>query len=71
MRAIGGTMNESEFLVAVGEAAQDAVWKTQHPLTLHLSDDDPRREQYLREYQQSVGRQVLAAIETLSPRMAS
>lgn len=64
-------MNESEFLAAVGEAAQDAVWKTQHPLTHHLSDNDPRRAQYLREYQQSVGRQVLATIETLRPRMAS
>lgn len=64
-------MNEGEFLVAVGEAAQDAVWTTQHPLTHHLSDDDPRRAQYLREYQQSVGRQVLAAINTLRPRMAS
>lgn len=55
-------MNESDFEAAVGEAAQDAVWKTQHPLTHHLADDDPRRVQYLREYQQSVGRQVLAAI---------
>ncbi len=61
-------MNESEFQAAVGEAAQDAVWKTQHPLTLHLADDDPRRVQYLREYQQSVGAQVLAAIKTLKPR---
>jgi hypothetical protein len=64
-------MNESEFQVAVGEAAQDAVWKTQHPLTHHLADDDPRRAQYLREYQQSVGRQVLAATKTLRPRMPS
>ncbi len=67
-RVIGGMMTDSEFLVAVGEAAQDAVWKTQHPLTHHLADDDPRRAQYLREYQQSVGRQVLAAIQTLGLR---
>ncbi|OBK45125.1 hypothetical protein A5655_12470 [Mycobacterium sp. 1081908.1] len=58
-------MNEDDFLVAVGEAAQDAVWKTQHPLTHHLAEDDPRRVQYLREYQMSVGRQVIAAIEHL------
>jgi hypothetical protein len=58
-------MDEDDFLVAVGEAAQDAVWKTQHPLTHHLAEDDPRRVQYLREYQMSVGRQVLAAIEKL------
>ena len=55
-------MNENDFEVAVGEAAQDAVWKTQHPLTHHLEDDDPRRAQYLREYQSTVGRKVLAAI---------
>lgn len=61
-------MNESEFQVAVGEAAQDAVWRTQHPLTHHLADDDPRRAQSLREYQESVGRQVLAAIKALGPR---
>ncbi len=60
-----GSMNEDDFLLAVGEAAQDAVWKTQHPLTHHLAEDDPRREQYLREYQMSVGRQVLTAIENL------
>jgi hypothetical protein len=59
-------MDEDDFLVAVGEAAQDAVWKTQHPLTHHLAEDDPRRVQYLREYQMSVGRQVLTAIENLS-----
>jgi hypothetical protein len=64
-RVIGGSMDEDDFLVAVGEAAQDAVWKTQHPLTHHLAEDDPRREQYLREYQMSVGRQVLMAIENL------
>ncbi|OBI53812.1 hypothetical protein [Mycobacterium sp. E796] len=58
-------MEDDDFLVAVGEAAQDAVWKTQHPLTHHLAEDDPRRVQYLREYQMSVGRQVLAAIENL------
>lgn len=58
-------MNEKDFEVAVGEAAQDAVWKTQHPLTHHLAEDDPLRAQYLREYQSSVGRQVLAAIARL------
>lgn len=61
-------MNESEFHAAVGEAAQDAVWQTQHPVTYDLADDDPRRAQYLREYQESVGRQVLAAIKTLGAR---
>jgi hypothetical protein len=60
-----GNMNEDDFLIAVGEAAQDAVWETQHPLTHHLAEDDPRRGQYLREYQMSVGRQVLTAIENL------
>ena len=62
-------MNEIDLEIAVGEAAQDAVWTTQHPLTLHIAEDDPRREEYLREYQQSVGRQVLAAVKALgSPR---
>jgi hypothetical protein len=71
-------MNKNDFEVAVGEAAQNAVWLTPHQLTwltphqltYHLAEDDPRREQYLRdlrEYQQSVGRQVLAAIENLRP----
>ncbi len=60
-----GNMNEDDFLRAVGEAAQDAVWKTQHPLTHHLAEDDPRRVQYLREYQMAVGRQVVTAIENL------
>ena len=58
-------MSEHDFEVAVGEAAQDAVWKTQHPLTHQLAEDDPRREKYLREYQSTVGRQVLAAIARL------
>jgi hypothetical protein len=58
-------MNANEFEVAVGEAVQDAVWRIQHPLTHHLAEDDPRRTQYLREYQSSVGRQVLAAIARL------
>ena len=58
-------MDKDDFVVAVGEAAQDAVWKTPHPLTHRLTDDDPRREKYLREYQLSVGRQVLQAIEDL------
>jgi hypothetical protein len=58
-------VNEDDYLIAVGEAAQDAVWKTQHPLTHHLAEDDPRRVLYLREYQMSVGRQVLTAIENL------
>ena len=60
-------MDKNDYEVAVGEAAQDAVWTTQHPLTHHMEGDDPRREKYLREYQQSVGRQVLAAIENLRP----
>ncbi len=60
-----GAMNKTDFEVAVGAAAQDAVWGTQHPLTHHLAEDDPRRAQYLREYQSSVGRQVLAAISRL------
>lgn len=60
-----GTVTESDFEAAVGEAAQDAVWKTQHPLTHHLAEDDPRRAEYLREYHMSVGRQVLKAIENL------
>jgi hypothetical protein len=59
-------MNENHFEIAVGEAAQDAVWTTQHPLTHHLAEDDPLRVQYLREYQMAVGRQVLAAIENLA-----
>jgi hypothetical protein len=58
-------MSDYDFEAAVGEAAQDAVWRTQHPLTHHLDEDDPRREKYLREYQSSVGRQVLAAIANL------
>ena len=60
-------MNNNDFEIAGGEAAQDAVWKTQHPLTHHLAEDDPRRAQYLGEYRLSVGRQVLAAIENLRP----
>ncbi len=60
-------MNEIDYEIAVGEAAQDAVWTTQHPLTHHIAEDDPRREKYLREYQQSVGRQVLAAVKALVP----
>jgi hypothetical protein len=64
-------MNTNDFEIAVGEAAQDAVWKTPHPLTHRLADDDPLREQYLREYQLSVGRQVLAAIANLRPARES
>ncbi|ORV36838.1 hypothetical protein [Mycobacterium conspicuum] len=64
-------MSEADFEIAVGEAAQDAVWTTQHPLTLHIAEDDPRREKYLREYQQSVGRQVLAAVKALGLSQAS
>ncbi len=64
----GETMNTDEdFEVAVGEAAQDAVWKTEHPLTHDLDEDDPRRVKYLREYQRSVGNKVLAAIEAFRP----
>lgn len=69
--AIGGTVTEGDFEAAVGAAAQDAVWKTQHPLTHHLAEDDPRRAEYLREYQMSVGRQVLKAIESLRRDAAS
>jgi hypothetical protein len=61
-------MNNNDFEISVGEAAQDAVWSTPHPLTQRLADDDPRREKYLRDlrdYQLLVGRQVLAAIENL------
>jgi hypothetical protein len=61
-------MNKNDFEVAVGEAAQDAVWSTPHQLTYQVAEHDPRRERYLRdlrEYQLSVGRQVLAAIENL------
>jgi hypothetical protein len=67
-------MNKNDFEVAVGEAAHDAVWSTPHQVTYHLAEDDPRREQYLRdlrEYQRSVGRQVLAAIENLRPVSSS
>lgn len=58
-------MNRNDFETAVGAAAQDAVWNTQHPLTHYLAEEDPLRVQYLREYQQSVGRQVLATILNL------
>jgi hypothetical protein len=61
-------MNKNDLEIAVGEAAQHAVWFTPHPLTQRLADDDPRREKYLRDlrdYQLSVGRQVLAVIENL------
>lgn len=58
-------MDDYEFEIAVGEAARHAVWNTEHPLTHHLAEDDPRREKYLREYQSSVGRQVLDAIARL------
>jgi hypothetical protein len=64
----GWDMNDNDFAIAVGEAAQDAVWSTPHQLPQRLADDDPRREKYLRDlrdYQLSVGRQVLAAIENL------
>jgi hypothetical protein len=60
-------MDEIDYEIAVGEAAQDAVWMTQHPLTHNLAEDDPRREIYLRQYQQEVGRQVLAAVRALGP----
>lgn len=64
-RPAGGTTDEAEYEIAVGEAAQDAVWLTQHPLTHQFAADDPRRDEYLREYQQLVGRQVLAAVKAL------
>jgi hypothetical protein len=60
-------MNVKDYEIAVGDAALDAVWATQHPLTYDIAEDDPRREKYLREYQQSVGRQVLAAVKALMP----
>lgn len=65
-------MSKYDFEMAVGEAAQEAVLFTPHPLPQHLSAGDPRREKYLRdlsEYRLLVGRQVLAAIENL--RLAS
>lgn len=58
-------MDANEFEIAVGEAAQYAVFSTEHPLTHHLTEDDPRRAKYLRDYQSSVGRQVLDAIARL------
>jgi hypothetical protein len=61
-------MNKDDFEIAVGLTAVFAVWLTPHELDQRLSDDDPRREKYLRElreYQLSVGRQVLAVIEKL------
>ncbi len=64
-------MNKNDFEIAVGEAALHAVWLTPHPFTQHLAEDDPRVEQYLCEYQLSVGRQVLAAIENLRPASSS
>ncbi len=59
-------MDEHDFEIAVGEAAHHAVWTTPHPLTHDLAEDDPRRAKYLREYQSSVGRQVLEAIARLT-----
>jgi len=67
-------MNKNDFEIAVGEAAEDAVWSTPHQLTHHLAENDPRRERYLRdlrEYHLSVGRQVLAAIENLRAASSS
>ena len=67
-------MSKYDFEIAVGEAAQEAVLFTPHPLPQHLAHDDPRREKYLRDlrdYQLSVGRQVLAAIENLRPASES
>jgi hypothetical protein len=58
-------MDRLDFEIAVGAAAQDAVWTTEHPLTHHLAEDDPLRAKYLQEYQQAVGQKVLAAIEKL------
>ena len=73
--ALGGTGYPDDypddFAIAVGEAAQDAVWSTPHQLPLHFANDDPRRERYLRDqrhYHLSVGRQVLAVIENLRAR---
>jgi hypothetical protein len=39
----GWDMNDNDFAIAVGEAAQDAVWSTPHQLPQRLADDDPRR----------------------------
>ena len=67
-------MNKNDFEIAVGEAAQAAVFFTPHPLPQRLADGDPRREKYLRdlrEYQLLVGRQVLAAIENLRASSSS
>jgi hypothetical protein len=67
-------MNKNDFEIAVGEAAQHAVWSTPHQLAYHLAEDNPRREQHLRdlrEYHLSIGRQVLAAIENLRAASAS
>ena len=67
-------MNKNDFEIAVGEAAQAAVWLTPHQLTYQFAENDPRREQHLRdlrEYHRSIGRQVLAAIENLRPASSS
>jgi hypothetical protein len=67
-------MNKNDFEIAVGEAARHAVWSTPHQLAYHLAEDDPCREQHLRdlrEYHLSIGRQVLAAIENLRAASSS
>jgi len=51
-------MNKNDFEIAVGEAAQYAVWSTPHQLDYHLTENDPRREQYLRTCVSTVCRSV-------------
>ena len=70
---LGGTGYPDDFAIAVGEAAQDAVWLTPHQLPQHFANDDPDpgREKYLRDqrdYHLTVGRQVLAVIDNLRAR---
>ena len=70
-KVLGGTQYPDEFAIAVGEAAQDAVWSTPHQLPQHFANGDPRRGKYLRDqrdYHLTVGRQVLAVIENLRAR---
>jgi hypothetical protein len=67
-------MNNNDFEIAVGTAAEDAVWSTPHQHPLAAGDDPRHRERYLRdlrEYHLSVGRQVLAAIENLRAASSS
>ena len=68
---LGGTGYPDDFAIAVGEAAQGAVWSTPHQLRQDFAEGDPRREKYLRDqrdYHLTVGRQVLAVIDNLRAR---